>query len=466
MSEPRDPIDDWLGTDVELLNPPPGAFNRIHRTARRRKATRALSTIASVAVAIAAAGSLPQVIAGLQPGRGGQPNAIADKSTRGPDHETDGPRPSSSPGPNQSAPQPGAVALGSTGQAHPPAPGLRPSSVTFVGSDGGVVGAVLGQATTCGSGAASCTSVAGTPDYGHTWYKVGAPPAGPPDGAQGVNQVRFADISDGWAYGPQLFATHDGGLTWKPITVRGRVIDLAAISGRAFAVVAYGCQGTGQQYAANCTSFALLSSPSRADRWRIVPGASTGITEAPGGLQLGPQYGYLMTKGSLYAGPIAGGAWHLVSNAASSAPPCLRGGQLGPWLLAPGAPTLFLVCGTPGTRQSGSVTLYKSGDQGSTWQRSGPVTASGTPTSLAVAPTSGTLVLATSTGIYYSANDKSWHSARFMGGARLTSAPAGGFSYLGMTTTLMGVAVPANPRLGEIFTTTDGGRTWRPSVIG
>ena len=43
--------------------------------------------------------------------------------------------------------------------------------------------------------------------------------------------------------------------------------------------------------------------------------------------------------------------------------------------------------------------------------------------------------------------------------------PAGGFSYVGMTNATQGVAVPANASLGEIFVTSDGGRTWRPSPI-
>jgi photosystem II stability/assembly factor-like uncharacterized protein len=333
-----------------------------------------------------------------------------------------------------------------------------PTSITFVGTGtGGVVGAVVGQAN-CPSG--PCTSLAGTPDYGSPWYKVGAPPAGAPKGATGVSQVRFADTSNGWTYGPQLFSTHNGGMLWQKVSVPGRVIDLAAIGGRAFAVVAYGCQGPGQQYAANCTSSALFSSPTQTDRWTAVRGASTGIAEAPGGLQLTPQHGYLMTKGLLYAGPISGGAWHAVSNTSPSVPPCLRGGQLGPWLLAPGSPNLFLICGTPGASQpTGSVTLYRSRDQGLTWQKRGTVTESGTPTSLAVAPTSGSLVLATSTGIYYSTDQKTWRRAR------LASGPAGGFSYIGMTTTLKGVAVPANAGLGEIFMTTDGGRTWQPWAI-
>ncbi len=462
MSEPRDPIDDWLSTDVELLQAPPGAFGRVHRAARRRKAAKAISTMAGVAVVIAAAATLPQLAAGLLPGHGSPQRVVAGRTTSPSIHPSSagtGTPSTRSATPTPPASQAGAAPLGTTGPTHPPAPGLMPTSVTFVGTGtGNVVGAVVGQAS-CSPG--RCTALAGTPNYGQTWYKVGAPPAGPPDGATGISQVRFADPSNGWTYGPQLFATHDGGLTWQQVKMPGRVIDLAAVGGRAFAVVAYGCRGSGKRYAANCTSLALMSAPAQSNRWHLVPGTSTGIAEAPGGLQLTPQYGYLMTKGLLYAGPVSGGAWHAVSNASPSVPACLRGGQFGPWLLAPDSPSLFLVCGTPGAaRPAGSLTLYQSGDQGLTWQRQGTVTESGTPTSLAVAPTTGTLVLATSTGIYYSTNQRSWRRARVTGG------PAGGFSYIGMTTTLQGVAVPANAQLGEIFTTDDGGLTWQPRTIG
>ncbi len=34
-----------------------------------------------------------------------------------------------------------------------------------------------------------------------------------------------------------------------------------------------------------------------------------------------------------------------------------------------------------------------------------------------------------------------------------------------MTGTKLGVAVPANPNLHEIYVTSDGGKTWQPSPI-
>ena len=49
--------------------------------------------------------------------------------------------------------------------------------------------------------------------------------------------------------------------------------------------------------------------------------------------------------------------------------------------------------------------------------------------------------------------------------AAVTGAPAGGFSYVGMTTDSQGVAVPADASAGAVWFTFDGGKTWRPSAI-
>ena len=96
-----------------------------------------------------------------------------------------------------------------------------------------------------------CTSLAGTSDYGSSWYGVSAPVAPGPDGSTGVSQLRFANIRDGWAFGPALYETSGGGWPWhKEDTFGQRVIDVeAAAAGTPIAVFAT-CAGTGPDYAA------------------------------------------------------------------------------------------------------------------------------------------------------------------------------------------------------------------------
>jgi Uncharacterized protein related to plant photosystem II stability/assembly factor len=122
------------------------------------------------------------------------------------------------------------------GQAPAPVPGnFRPTSVTFVGPR---TGWVIGQALTPGHCASQfCTSVARTDDAGKTWAGVPAPMAGPADGASGLSQIRFLDLKNGWAYGPQLDATHTAGQTWAQVDTGGlRVTALETVGDRVFAV--------------------------------------------------------------------------------------------------------------------------------------------------------------------------------------------------------------------------------------
>lgn len=434
MNERRDPIEAWLSADVELLPPPQGAFDRVHRRARHRRAMKAVTAAAGAAVIIAAGVTVPQ-LSGLLKGNPTVPAKIIMT-------------PSASP-----AVRPGTLAVpgppfSTAGGGPAPAAGFRATSVTFVGS---TLGAVLGQAGSCRAG--PCTAMAGTHDYGSTWTEIGAPPAGPADGRSGVSQVRFLNQRIGWAYGPQLYATHDGGKSWRAIdTHGGRVIDLSTVGRRAFAVVGFGCTGDGSRYAAGCARFRLFSAAAAGNEWDAVAGAAGAGGATPGGLQLTSARGYLLVGTRLYTGQAGIRPWQRVTMA-SSAPRCLTGQATRPRLIAPGASELFLVCQDAGTS---TLTLYRSDAQGSVWQRRGVVQATGTVQSLAVTP-SGTLVLATTTGIYRSADARTWNPAR-------VSAPAGGFSFIGMTTDTEGVAVAATPG-PAVYITKDGGLTWRVRPI-
>src|SRR5437867_77740 len=99
-------------------------------------------------------------------------------------------------------------------------------------------GRMLGWAP-CGR--AACTTVVGTSNGGKTWRRLSTLSAPLTlEEATGVTQVRFADALHGWAFEPALWATGDGGTTWKRRTIPGGgrlVLALAADANGAYAVV-------------------------------------------------------------------------------------------------------------------------------------------------------------------------------------------------------------------------------------
>jgi hypothetical protein len=306
--------------------------------------------------------------------------------------------------------------------------------------------------------------MARTGDAGKTWAGRPAPVTGPADGATGVGQVRFLNGSDGWAFGPQLFATHDGGRTWSQVVTNGlRVTGLETVGDRAFALFA-SCSGTGAAFAAGCTGYTLYSSPASSDHWTPVGSATSGLTGSAASLVLTGTRGYLLAPDQmLYSGPVTGSApWGQVKAIPCPVGTPLANGQpTGALLAAAPAANLVLVCASssvPGTQQAKLV--FTSADGGITWQNGVAAPEEGLATSVATTA-SGTNVLATTRGIdVQPAGSTAWQASTLNG-----PAPAGGFGYTGMTTDAQGVALPADPAAGTVWFTFDGGKTWTPTRV-
>ena len=476
MSDPRDELDSWLNVQVQPLLPPPGTFERVSRQARRRRIRRAvLAATGAVAVVAVAAVVIPQVaIPALETGRQVNAAGASHSPAATPRH----PSPvASSPAP---APTPTAQPAG--------APAPPPLSATFVGVS---TGWVMGQAMPAGQcdrpAAPECVALQRTDTGGAAWRTVNPPPTHGPAGATGVSQVRFLRTSDGWAFGPQLWATHDGGQTWTPIPTHGlRVTALETRGHQVFAVWAR-CTGTGPDFASHCTSFTVYSSPAGSDSWAPTGATLTVGAGAAGGaasLLLTGTTAYLLGPGgNLLAGPLTGASLQLVHHAAATpggtatptgtatpsggpaAMPCAAGpalpdGQPSRALLAAGASAggLDLLCTGPSAGGQQSKIVYASSDSGQTWRRAGQAPAAGTAFFLSGSP-SGTLVLATSLGIEVSTDGgASWSAAS-------GALPPGGFVYAGMTTDAQGVAVPADRSQHAVWFTYDGGSTWQRSPV-
>jgi photosystem II stability/assembly factor-like uncharacterized protein len=461
MDDRHDDVDSWLTGRVEPLYPPPGTFDLIRRRARRRKYRKLAVTAGSAAVIVAAAVTVPQVVnfSVLSPPAtglaAGHPAPVASRTGGGVAES------SAATHPSFPAPTPSPSVLVPV----PVPPDFRPSSVTFVGTD---TGWVIGQAGAAGHCAtAFCTSVARTDDAGASWTGVPAPLTGAPDGATGVSQIRFLNLDDGWAFGPQLWATHDGGQSWAQVDTHGqRVTDLETVGNRVFGVFAT-CTGRGSAFAGGCTSFTLYSSPAWADDWTPVGAPTSGLTDSgaagSASLALTPTRGYLLAPdGSLYAGPVSGSApWRTAGPVPCAVGAAQADGQpAGALLGAENAADLIFAC-TPNPVPGGlqKKLIFASADGGSRWHEIAAAPARGVATSVAASPAE-TVVLATDQGIdVLPAGRTTWQRLA------LTGPPPGGFSYVGMTTDQQGVALPADPQAGTVWFTFDGGQTWAPSTV-
>jgi hypothetical protein len=207
-----------------------------------------------------------------------------------------------------------------------------------------------------------------------------------------------------------------------------------------------------------------------------VPGV-TGLQAsggAPGAAQLvltGTR-GYLMTPGGqLFSGPVTRPArWRTVTTPAGAPVPlpCApgaaeTGGHPLQAMLASTGPGLAQLCAGQASGNRQAKTLYYSADGGRSWSPAGPAPARGVAMSLSGTP-GGPVLVATSSGIDVSANAPGVSGALTWRTARGATA-AGGYSYVGMTTSEQGVAVPANDSLDAVWFTYDGGAHWAESPV-
>jgi hypothetical protein len=467
----HDPVDSWLGQQVRPLPPPPGTFELITRRARRRKIRKLAVTVGSAAavaaaVALAVPGGLllrisPSPTAnGVAAGQTHPAASAGSQSVTG--HGTRAP--SVSPKATH-ATTPSPTSSGLT-EPHGPVPGnFQPSSVTFVDTDHAWV---IGQAGTPGHCADAnpdfCTSIVRTDDAGKTWLGGPAPQTSQPAGPVGVSGIRFLDGVNGWAFGPELWVTHNAGNHWYQVPANGaRVTDLETAGGRAYALWAM-CSGNDVAgFAADCTSYTLMTTTADSDNWVAVGGATSGLTDGGAAtsavLALTGSVGYLVAPdGTLYSGAI-GGTWQRAGTVPCQPGPGRADGLPNDIMLALQDSThLAVTCTGPSFQ---AATVFTSDDGGANWSEQPAaawtgVTRPTTATSLTAAP-NGTLVLASDLGLdVLPAGSSQW---QFAGG--LTSSNTG-FTYVGMTTDTQGVAVPIDTGLHEIWMTFNGGQTWAP----
>ncbi|MCA1832878.1 MAG: hypothetical protein LC750_09175 [Actinobacteria bacterium] len=275
-----------------------------------------------------------------------------------------------------------------------------------------------------------------------------------------MSAIRFADERNGWVFDRELWATHDGGASWRPVRLGNPVLSLEATAGRVYAVV-----GSCGVSAVECTGpVRLYEAEVGSDDWRSV--LEVQVEPRPyGGGQLhnghlvvhdGAAYLTVQRYGApkedgepplLFARTPAG-HWERREMA-----PCDWAGSLA----ASGPRDLVFVCQTgEGAFQQAVYELYESSDGAQSWRREwrsqGRV-----PHVIAVAVTTQAKFLARNTGeLDVERVDGRRYSVRFnaSGESELVRSISFVDSRHGVVLT------------GGLYVTRDSGLTWEPIRFG
>jgi photosystem II stability/assembly factor-like uncharacterized protein len=321
-------------------------------------------------------------------------------------------------------------------------------------TQGFVLGAQACTGASCGQGciSGSCATLATSIDAGKTWTNVGIVPAAL---TNAITKVRFATASDGWAFGPQLWSTHDGGHTWSQITMAGPVSDVEASGGVAYALVA-SC-GTPPCIQGD----RLLKTTVSTDGWTAISGPA--LPDGGGSVSPHGNVVWVVVNGggsSTFDMITGGNSWHRLANPCTSA-----GTDLSLVGVAPvSASAMFLLCaGNPGAGSEDKVVLFSSDGGAHAAATSAAPSRGGIATGIAAASTAVVAVPAASGASFVYRSADGGHTW----GTPLTQGDGGvGYYDVGFTTSTQGVAVYGNPAVGNAATsllmTYDAGATWKP----
>jgi photosystem II stability/assembly factor-like uncharacterized protein len=320
---------------------------------------------------------------------------------------------------------------------------VKPVSVTFVSPQ---TGWVLDQPDCCE------LRLWQTRDAGTTWKKVTAPPIQVNSRTTREFGVRFANVRDGYVFGPSLWATHDGGASWNEVAFPhtsgfGYIENLEISNRRAYALVSTG--EVDHRYR-------LVSSAVDGNTW--TPIYSSGQSAAPvgdGQLLATGDRAYLLLNFRV----VTGGARITDGLARDWTPPCT--GTFGPGsIAASNATELVALCSEnqwSGDR-SPRWTLHASHDAGTTFS----------PIGFATAATNGGPCLATA-NVDTVIVGGSGFTATFDRGRTWQTVWPGDDSdrscaEIGFTTTQQGVAIMRGEH-PALLMTRDGGRSWNQITL-
>jgi photosystem II stability/assembly factor-like uncharacterized protein len=333
-------------------------------------------------------------------------------------------------------------------------------------------------------GSITCTmQVGSTDDGGAAFISLTTVASSPCSQGYLVSNLAFDDHGDGFAYGSELFVTHDSGSSWAQMPEPGPVLSVEALGSSIWMAVS-GCPLTAGQVG-QCP-VRLLQSNDGGRTWRtanVPSGAEISVDSDGGGqtwlLRVSTNVAYLATVPALSAGASMRAAplWYTADGGLTwdaRSVPC----GLGVWSVAlSSAPdgTLFAVCASEPSAGIQLKSVLRSSDDGQTWTTMLACgnTATGPP-SCADNPLSAGYVDeidAVSNSTVFLVGDRSSLMVSHNAGASwapiqpLIGDDSGGTSQVTFFDQTDGVVVGnGSDEALTIWTTTDGGTTWTSVV--
>jgi hypothetical protein len=332
------------------------------------------------------------------------------------------------------------------------------SSFTFLSAQ---TGFVLGTAPCAHR---PCTVILRTEDRGRSWRGLPAPlqPVSA-QGGRGLWGLRFADARRGFAYGDGMWATTDGGGSWRRASVPGPfVVAFAAVRDRELVAVTATC-APGAGGCAN--TLTLYHRPLGGGRWRRV--VSVGPDTFSATVEVHGKVVWVLVGRRLFVSTNDGVTF------GPHRQPCPPGrSQLPlPFAVADDGPHTYLLCIGEGFTGHTLKFVYRTTGTGSGWPAVGKPPAAGDDGEF-TAGSDHALVIATASAAswLYGSGDsgRRWRTVLFYGDG------GEGWRDLGFTTATDGAVIhapadqdgeSAQGMPGQLLLTDDGGRTWRATAF-
>jgi hypothetical protein len=345
-----------------------------------------------------------------------------------------------------------------TGPGTPVPASFKANSVTWVSAQRGWV---LGAAR-CGKN--TCSDVIGTSNGGKTWQLTGtvkAPIANVGKGRPGITEIRYSTPAVGWAFGPFLFRTGDGGKSWARMPVPGggkQVLALAASGTQNYAVVSDCAFGKG--VCPKPLSFWRIATKPGA-RWTHVP-LNLPKNLAPDVAVLGKTV-YVVDQQLEFGQPDKFYASTDGVHFAARPAPCDHAKDLALIQAVPMSATrVALLCvGNAGSHAPGDATkdVYTSANTGTTDTYAGATGPPGVTSQLAASPSGNLAVAALSAGSFLYINDTHQQAWTMVKGLS-DSAGWNDITYSNNSQAWV-VYGPADLRgIGQLWATHDAGLHW------